>query len=115
MILHICGRADFSREDEWYRAASLDVEGFIHCSDFGTVHLPANALFAGRTDLVLLTIEPAELEHELRWERPLVGPPDGPWFPHVYGPINTDAVVDVIDFPPGPDGTFTLPGDLANW
>ncbi|WP_037271477.1 DUF952 domain-containing protein [Kibdelosporangium aridum] len=113
MILHMCGRDEWPPQDV-YRPESLHVEGFVHCSDFGTVHLPANLLFSGRTDLVLLVIDPARLDAPVRWERPVVGPPDGPWFPHVYGPINKDAVVDVIDFPPGPDGIFALPAVLAN-
>ncbi|WP_312872482.1 DUF952 domain-containing protein [Kibdelosporangium persicum] len=113
MILHMCGRDEWPPQDE-YRPESLEVEGFVHCSDLGTVHLPANQLFSGRTDLVLLVIDPARLDAPVRWERPVVGPPDGPWFPHVYGPINPGAVIDVIDFPPGPDGVFTLPAVLAN-
>ncbi|MEU3272078.1 DUF952 domain-containing protein [Saccharomonospora sp. NPDC006951] len=115
MILHICTEAEWAavRPGGEYRAASLAEAGFAHCSDFGTVHLPARRLFAGRTDLVLLCIDPALLTVPVRWE-PAVPPEDGaPWFPHVYGPISAAAVVSVHAFPPGPDGSFRLPPELA--
>jgi uncharacterized protein (DUF952 family) len=35
-------------------------------------------------------------------------------FPHIYGPINLDAVVQTPDFEPGPDGHFILPPDLLS-
>jgi uncharacterized protein (DUF952 family) len=115
VILHICPAADWSVtvDGEPYRAASLDEAGFVHCSDPGTVHLPANALFAGRDDLVLLEIDPGLLDVPLRWEPGEPAHPEGPWFPHVYGPIPRAAVVAVHRFPPRADGTFELPGPLA--
>lgn len=111
MILHITTRADY-RPGEPHRAPSLDTVGFVHCSDFGTVHLPADRLYAGRTDLVLLVIDPAKVDVPVRWEPG--APPDanGTWFPHVYGPIPPAAVVAVHDFPPSGDG-FHLPAALA--
>jgi uncharacterized protein (DUF952 family) len=111
VILHITTRADY-HPGRPYRAASLDTEGFVHCSDFGTVHLPANRLFAGRTDLVLLEIDPARLDVPLRWEPGAPPSPNGVWFPHIYGPIPPAAVVAVHDFPPSTDG-FRLPAALA--
>jgi uncharacterized protein (DUF952 family) len=111
VILHIAARNEF-RSGEPYRAASLDTEGFVHCSDFGTVHLPANRLFAGRTDLILLEIDPARLDVPLRWEPGVPQSPNGVWFPHVYGPIQPAAVVAVHEFPPSADG-FRLPAALA--
>jgi uncharacterized protein (DUF952 family) len=111
MILHICGRDEWPAESE-YRPPSLDTEGFVHCSDYGTVHIPAGMFYAGRTDLVLLVVDPDLLDVPVRWERP-DGEPDLPWFPHVYGPIPERAVVAVHDFPPGPDGVFSLPAALA--
>ncbi|TNC27376.1 DUF952 domain-containing protein [Amycolatopsis alkalitolerans] len=115
MILHICSRADWSgRKGTAYRSSSLDSAGFVHCSDPGTAHLAANAHYAGRTDLVLLEIDPARLDVPVRWEEGEPPHPAGIWFPHVYGPIGAHAVVAVHPFPPGPDGAFRLPASLAN-
>ncbi|UQS21904.1 DUF952 domain-containing protein [Amycolatopsis thermalba] len=111
MILHLCAAGEWTGAD--YRAPSLDTVGFIHCSDPGTVAIPANALYAGRTDLVLLEIDPARLDVPLRWEAGAPPHPDGILFPHVYGPIRAEAVVAVHPFPPSPDGTFELPASLA--
>ena len=94
-----------------YRPGSLEVEGFIHLSGPGQVIDVANRLYAGRGGLVLLVINPGALQARLVWEPP-AGPepePAGEDFPHLYGPLNVDAVEAVVDFPPGPDGSFTLP------
>ncbi len=109
MIFHICS------DDEWQRAlasgrytpAALSEDGFVHCSDPGTVHLPANRLYGGRTDLVLLQIDPARVQLPLRWEPGVAEDPAGPWFPHIYGSINLDAVVAVLPFRPNSAGHFT--------
>jgi len=114
-ILHIVGR------DAWaaalpvgeYRADSLAEVGFVHCSDRGTLHLPANAFYAGRTDLLLLVIDPTAVGSPVRWEPGDPADPGGPWFPHVYGPIPTSAVLATHDFPADPDGVFRLPAALA--
>lgn len=109
MLFHICSDSD------WQRARiagehvpeDLPADGFVHCSDPGTVHLPANRLYAGRTDLVLLQIDPARVNVLVTWEPGIDEDPSGPWFPHIYGPINTDAVVAVIPFVPNEGGEFT--------
>ena len=112
MILHVCGRTEWAAVDPHvgYAPDSLRTVGFVHCSDPGTVHLPATRLFRGRTDLVLLVIDPRRLSVPVRWEPGDPPEPGGPWFPHVYGPIPTEAVVAVHDLPPQPDGEFRLPG-----
>ena len=112
MILHICAAEDWTGRE--YQAPSLADAGFIHCCDPGTTHLPANALYAGRTDLVLLEIDPARLGVPVRWEEGDPPHPAGVWFPHVFGPIRPEAVVAVHPFPPEPDGTFRLPSAVAN-
>ena len=55
---------------------------------------------------MLLVIDPAQLTAELVYEDCYEA---GETFPHLYGPLNLDAVVRVVPFPPLPDGTFTLP------
>lgn len=115
MILHIISRDELADHvaDGEYRAPSLADVGFTHCSDPGTVHLPANALYAGRTDLLLMVIDPALLTVPVRWEPGDPPQPGGPWFPHVYGPISMSAVLSVLEFPSRADGTFQLPTALA--
>ena len=115
MILHIISRADWAaaRATGAVRAAALDDVGFMHCSDPGTVHLPAQRLYAGRSDLLLLEIDPALVAAPVRWEPGDPPSPDALLFPHVYGPIPVDAVVGVHDFAPDASGVLRLPASLA--
>lgn len=94
-----------------YMAPSLGTQGFIHASrpDAGQLLAVADFLYRGHPDLVVLLIAPERLHPELRWEE---FEPGSDLFPHLYGPVNLDAVVAVLDFPPEPDGTFRLPGPL---
>lgn len=115
MILHGCPRADWEAAVQAgaYAADTLASEGFVHCSDPGTVHLPLSALFAGRTDLMLLVIDPAKVQAPVRWEPGDPADPAGtPWFPHVYGPIPVGAVDAALALTPEPDGSFLLPARL---
>ena len=115
MILHIISREDWAAASAAGEVAapSLAEVGYVHCADPGTAHLPANRLFTGRQDLLLLEIDPARLGVPLRWEPGDGEDPAGPWFPHVYGPIPVSAVLAAHDFRPRADGGFVLPASLA--
>ena len=91
-----------------YRAESLDTEGFIHCSTPDQVASTANLFFRGQQDLVLLVIDADKVTAPIRFE----DAGNGQFFPHAYGPINLDAVVDVREFASEADGTFSSP-DLS--
>jgi uncharacterized protein (DUF952 family)/RimJ/RimL family protein N-acetyltransferase len=110
-ILHIVQRADWEAAAACgeYRPPSLGTEGFIHCSTERQVVAVADLLFRGRPDLVLLVIDERKLPPVVKYEGGLRAGP----FPHVYGPLPAKAVVAVLPFPCGPDGTFALPGSLA--
>jgi uncharacterized protein (DUF952 family) len=111
-ILHATTRAAWSaaQASGEYAADSLAEQGFIHCSKPDQILGVAGRFLAGQHDLVLLVIDPARLSSELHWE-PGTDRADE-LFPHVYGPVNLSAVVDVLKFEPGPDGKFYLPGSL---
>ena len=116
VILHITSRTAWqsSQKAGQYTAPSLVSEGFIHCSTSSQALSVAGKFYKGQTGLVLVVIDPTRLSSDLKWEPPFDGaPPPGvstaDLFPHVYGPINFDAVVRVVDFEPSADGRFVLP------
>jgi glutathione S-transferase len=73
------------------RGRSLAEEGFIHCSRDHQVESVLAAFYADATDLLLLHIDDRLLTAPWRDE----DVPGAGVFPHVYGPINLDAVVRV--------------------
>jgi uncharacterized protein (DUF952 family) len=80
---------------------SLAEVGFVHLSTPAQVHLPALRLFPGRRDVVVLMVDPARLSAPVRFEPGVPGDPAGMRFPHLYGPLPTDAVVAVVPWLPG--------------
>ncbi|MDQ2807978.1 MAG: DUF952 domain-containing protein [Chloroflexota bacterium] len=114
---HIIDRAAWQQAQAagTYRPESLTSEGFIHCSYAAQILLPANAFYRGRPNLVLLEIDPAQVQAELRHDPVEVvrnGLPAQEAFPHIYGPLNPTAVVRTISFPPDADGGFRLPEEI---
>jgi len=105
-LVHLC------TEEEWEHAQaagerrppSLDSEGFVHLSAPEQVHLPANRLFAGRTDMLLLRLDPVRLGAPVRWEPGVPGDPAAMTFPHLYGPLPLAAVTSVTRYVPGEGG-----------
>jgi uncharacterized protein (DUF952 family) len=88
--------------------AAYERDGFVHLSRPEQAHVPANLFYAGERDLVLLWIDPERLRAELRHEStdPAAG---GEPFPHLYGPLNLEAVVAVTELEPWEPGGFVLP------
>lgn len=85
---------------------SLAEEGFIHASQASQVTGVANKYYRGvSSDLVLLVIDPDLVRAEVRYED--VPGAELP-FPHIYGPLNTDAVLAARPLTPGQDGAFTV-------
>jgi uncharacterized protein (DUF952 family) len=108
LLVHLCGSKDWSRArgGEGIRPGSSGSEEFIHLSTPEQVHLPANRLYRGRDDLVLLYIDPAALDAPVRWEPGVPTDPESMLFPHLYGPLPAEAVIRVAPYPPDPDGSF---------
>ena len=120
MILHLTNSANWieAQQQGFITAPSLAAEGFIHCSTEHQMRDVANKYYRRATDMVLVHIDPAALTSPLKWEPPAhidgsPSLPDEPLFPHIYGVINLDAVIRVINFPSKPDGSFDLPSQLT--
>ena len=87
------------------------MDGFIHCCTAAQLEYVGERYFRGRQDLVILCVDPQRVTAPIKYED-LNG--EGMLFPHIYGPINTDSVNNVVAFPPNPDGTFRIPAEIIN-
>lgn len=78
-------------DTELYRAASLESEGFIHCSFADQLDGVIERYYKDADSIVVLEIETDRL-----MSRVLNEPSTGnEIYPHIYGPINRDAIVGV--------------------
>jgi release factor glutamine methyltransferase len=103
LIAHLCTRQDWQQAQFQgiFQDQSLLQNGFIHCAAPEQILEVANRFYQRIPDLVLLWIEPDRLTSTLHWEAV-----DDATFPHVYGPINLDAVTSVTDLKPEVDGEY---------
>jgi uncharacterized protein len=105
MIYHIVTESDLRARLRGgvYSPASLHEEGFVHCAFEPSVIAVANDYFAGAAGpLLLLVIDPGRLAAETRTEAaaPIAGGgashlAGAAQFPHVYGPIDRQAIIGV--------------------
>lgn len=112
MIFHICpvtGWIEAMKVGK-YAPDGLHTEGFIHCSTIEQLVPSANIHYCNQSDLVVLCIKEDKLDVPLKYEFSETRKED---FPHVYGPINLSAVVNVIDLEKGINGKFELPQELT--
>jgi uncharacterized protein (DUF952 family) len=90
--------------DRPYTPADFAREGFIHCTQGDEqLAIVANRYYRNdqRTWYVLVIAEDA-LASELKYEPGA----DGGLYPHIYGPLNREAVIDMLPMPRDPDGVF---------
>ncbi len=95
-----------------YESASLVTEGFIHLSRPHQVLQVAGRHFKGKSDLLLLQINQEKVVAPVKYEGN-----ESNLFPHMYGPLNLDAVVGVDNFLERDSGfslpeSYTLVGDV---
>ena len=108
MILHISTPEQLQNSDTFYKCQTLVTEGFIHCSKPDQVAEVANYLFKGQSGPILLVIDPQKVIAPIKYE----GAGNGKVYPHIYGPLNLDALMKVVSFEPLADGRFSLPDEL---
>ncbi|WP_200531526.1 DUF952 domain-containing protein [Halorubrum sp. LN27] len=110
-IVHVLSRADWDtfQDQEEYHPRSLDEQGFVHCSKIGQIGLVADYNHADDDELMLVLLDESHLDAPVRYETD--GEDGKSAFPHVYGPLTLDAVIEIFPFEQDETG-FRLPEDL---
>lgn len=95
MIYHLTQKSNWDKAltKGFYDVDSLYSEGFIHCCEQEQVHDILERYFKQESNILLLTIDKELLQVPVKYE---LAPSVNQLFPHVFGPINIDAVTKVI-------------------
>ena len=92
MIYHVTKKQAWQNalQKGYYEAASLSTEGFIHTSTLPQVAGVLNRYYKNEVDLILLHIDESKLISPVKYEMALSV---NELFPHIFGPININAVI----------------------
>lgn len=90
-------------EKGYYWTDSVDASAFIHACPAEQLTRVANKYYADRKDVRLLYVDPSRVKAEIRWE-----PATGGLYPHIYGPLNLDAVVRIRRVHADSDGKIRI-------
>lgn len=81
----------------------LKTDGFIHASPADQLTRVANKFYRNVKNLRCAVVAKAKVRSEVRYE-----PATGGLYPHIYGPLNMDAVEQVIELIPDAHGNFEI-------
>lgn len=111
-IIHSVNKEDFENEIKSgsYGSSSLKNFGFIHCSDLDTYYLVAPKFKNDTKERLLLVIDTDMVNSEIKWE-------NGGMFdyPHIYGLLKKDAIVDTFKHIWSEDGTWVPNVELSKY
>ena len=79
------------KDKAFYEAESLETEGFIHCSFAEQLDAVLDRYYNNAGDVLILSVETEKLTSPLVNEAST----NNDIYPHIYGPINRDAIVGV--------------------
>jgi uncharacterized protein (DUF952 family) len=94
MIYHIATALDWEsqRHNTDYVPTDYNREGFIHCCSQEQLAGVMERYFNGKTGLVLLHLDVLKLTATVKYELST----NNEKYPHIYGPINREAIVNVM-------------------
>jgi len=93
LIFHIATPQDFenAKQTGQYTHKSLAIENFIHCSLAHQIDGVLQRYYKGIRPLLMLSIDTQKLTSKLIFEMATIGEE----FPHIYGTINMEAIVEI--------------------
>lgn len=107
LLFHITTKDDWKQFNNSgrYEPESLESDGFIHCSTGDQVEATANRIFEDEDEILLLVIDATTLHEDIKYEEDA---DTGEKFPHLYSPLNTNAIIDKITIKAEDDGKFDI-------
>jgi uncharacterized protein (DUF952 family) len=95
-IYHVTTQKEWeqAKEKGEYQPKGFEQEGFIHCSIERQVPGVLDRFYKGQTGLVKLKIEKVKVTRPVLFE---LAVDLDELFPHIYGSLNLESVVDVIE------------------
>lgn len=89
-------------DGEWYTPEAFDADGFIHCTNgIDEIITVANMFYtADSRAFELLVLDVSRIESDWRYDV------EGEVYPHIYGPLNTSAVIGSLSVERDSDGRF---------
>lgn len=103
-------------EDGIYTQSTIDTKladvGFIHATNPHQTIPMLNRHFSERNDILLLLVDLSKIKPEVKFEKPLSGRDE--IFPHIYGPLNVDAVYDTVRPEKDSDHKFIESSNLSS-
>lgn len=108
LIVHIISEDEWNKakNNQYYYPESLKTEGFIHCATEEQIVGSVEFIYKEKINLKLLYIDPDKVTPKIIYEDLHK---TGGSFPHIYGALNLNSVVRVVDFKPNSKGVFELP------
>lgn len=95
----------------WDGSAVDLADGYVHMSSADQLVETARRHYAGRDDLLLLTVELTGFGPALKWEASR----GGALFPHLYGPLPVAAAVRTRPMSVDADGVMRFADGNAEW
>ena len=113
MIIHCMRKTTWQerKDKECLGKRNIEADGFIHCSTVEYFWRVAPNFSDIKEEPVLVCIDESKLKSEVRYED---GDNCGRAYPHVYGLINREAIIDVLPFLRNEDGTYKKNPEFAD-
>ena len=111
MIAHCMRKNKWNeiKDEDYWGYQDIEEEGFIHCSPIKYLWRVLPNFEDVKDELVIICIDEDKLEAEVKYED---DDNCGRNYPHVYGIINNDAVIKVLDYLKDEQGHYTKNPEL---